>query len=89
MTHKSSGVRRAGAAALDLAYVACGRFDGFWEQGLSPWDVAAGGLLVQEAGGLISDFKGESDWLNAGTLVCGTPKVFAPMLAIVQSHFKS
>ena len=86
MTHKSSGVRRAGAAALDLAYVACGRFDGFWEQGLSPWDVAAGGLLVQEAGGLISDFKGESDWLNSGTLVCGTPKVFAPMLSVLQSH---
>ena len=88
MTQKSSGIRRPGAAALDLAYVACGRFDGFWEQGLSPWDVAAGGLLVQEAGGLISDFKGESDWLNSGTLVCGTPKVFAPMLGIVQNHFK-
>jgi myo-inositol-1(or 4)-monophosphatase len=69
-----------------LAYVACGRFDGFWEQWLSPWDVAAGGLLVQEAGGLISDFKGESDWLNSGTLVCGTPKVFAPMLSVLQSH---
>jgi myo-inositol-1(or 4)-monophosphatase len=89
MTQKSSGVRRPGAAALDLAYVACGRFDGFWEMGLNPWDVAAGGLLIQEAGGLIADFKGESDWLNSGTLVCGTPKVFAPMLGIVQSHFKS
>ena len=88
MTQKSSGVRRPGAATLDLAYVAAGRFDGFWEMGLSPWDVAAGGLLVQEAGGLIADFKGESDWLNSGTVVCGTPKVFAPMLQIIQAQFK-
>ncbi len=86
MTQKSAGIRRPGAAALDLAYVACGRFDGFWEMGLSPWDVAAGGLLIQEAGGLIADFKGESDWLNSGTVVCGTPKVFAPMLSIIQAH---
>jgi len=86
LTQKSSGVRRPGAAALDLAYVAAGRFDGFWEMGLSPWDVAAGGLLVQEAGGLIADFKGEGDWLHSGTLVCGTPKVFAPMLSIIQAQ---
>ncbi len=86
MTEKSAGVRRPGAAALDLAYVACGRFDGFWETGLSPWDVAAGGLMILEAGGLIADFKGEGDWLNSGTVVCGTPKVFAPMLQIIQAH---
>jgi myo-inositol-1(or 4)-monophosphatase len=85
MTQKSAGVRRPGAAALDLAYVACGRFDGFWEMGLNPWDVAAGGLLVLEAGGLVADFRGEGDWLNAGSIVCGTPKVFAPMLATIQS----
>ncbi len=86
MTEKSAGVRRPGAAALDLAYVACGRFDGFWENGLSPWDVAAGGLMILEAGGLIADFKGEGDWLHSGTVVCGTPKVFAPMLQIIQGH---
>lgn len=86
MTQKSSGIRRPGAAALDLAYVACGRFDGFWENGLSPWDVAAGGLMILEAGGLISDHKGEGDWLQSETIVCGTPKVFAPMLAIIQAH---
>jgi myo-inositol-1(or 4)-monophosphatase len=86
MTKSAAGIRRPGAAALDLAYVAAGRFDGFWEMGLSPWDVAAGGLMVQEAGGLIADFKGEGDWLNAGSVVCGTPKVFAPMLSIIQSH---
>lgn len=88
MTKSAAGIRRPGAAALDLAYVACGRFDGFWEMGLNPWDVAAGGLMVQEAGGLIADFKGEGDWLNAGSVVCGTPKVFAPMLSIIQSHSK-
>lgn len=86
LTQKSAGIRRPGAAALDLAYVACGRYDGFWEMGLNPWDVAAGGLLVQEAGGLVADFKGEANWLNDGTIVCGTPKVFAPMLAVVQAH---
>jgi len=89
LTQKSSGVRRSGAAALDLAYVAAGRFDGFWEMGLSPWDVAAGGLLVQEAGGLIADFKGEGDWLNSGTVVCGTPKVFAQVLSVIQAHCRA
>jgi myo-inositol-1(or 4)-monophosphatase len=89
MTQKSAGIRRPGAAALDLAYVACGRFDGFWERGLSPWDVAAGGLMVQEAGGLISDFSGEGNWLHDGSVISGTPKVFAPMLAIIQSHTKA
>jgi myo-inositol-1(or 4)-monophosphatase len=88
MTQKSAGIRRPGAAALDLAYVAAGRYDGFWEQGLNAWDVAAGGLFILESGGLIADFKGESDWLHSGTVVCGTPRVFAPMLAIIQAHNK-
>ncbi len=86
MMQKSAGIRRPGAAALDLAYVACGRYDGFWEAGLNPWDVAAGGLFILESGGLIADFKGDSNWLNDGTVVCGTPKVFAPMLAVIQAH---
>jgi myo-inositol-1(or 4)-monophosphatase len=77
---KSAGVRRAGAAALDLAYVACGRLDAFWELGLSPWDMAAGALLIQEAGGLVGDLRGEEGWLDAGDIACATPKVFPTLL---------
>lgn len=65
------GLRRCGAAALDLAYVACGRYDGFWELFLSPWDVAAGGLLVSEAGGVVSDFEGGNGWQD-GTQILAT-----------------
>jgi len=79
MSH-ASGVRRAGAAALDLAYVACGRLDGFWELGLSPWDVAAGALLIQEAGGLVTGITGEQDFLQSGDVIAATPKVFTEML---------
>ena len=80
----SSGVRRAGAAALDLAYVACGRLDAFWELGLSPWDMAAGALLVEEAGGLIGDLKGDAGFLDSGDVAAGTPKVFAELLAALR-----
>jgi myo-inositol-1(or 4)-monophosphatase len=66
------GLRRAGAAALDLAYVATGWLDGYWEYKLKPWDCAAGGLLVQEAGGIISDTDGDSFWLQKGSLVCAS-----------------
>ena len=76
----SSGVRRAGAAALDLAYVACGRLDAFWELGLSPWDMAAGALLIQEAGGLVGDLSGEGDYLEKGEVCAATPKVFPQLL---------
>jgi myo-inositol-1(or 4)-monophosphatase len=84
VTASTVGIRRPGAAALDLAYVACGRTDGFWEAGLSPWDMAAGALMILEAGGLVSDFEGKENYLETGDLVCGSPKVFAPLLAIVQ-----
>jgi myo-inositol-1(or 4)-monophosphatase len=84
ITEQTAGIRRPGAAALDLAYVACGRLDGFWEFGLSPWDMAAGSLLILEAGGLIGDFDGENDYLSAGHVVCGAPKVYAQLLALVQ-----
>jgi myo-inositol-1(or 4)-monophosphatase len=77
---KVAGIRRPGAAALDLAYVAAGRYDGFWEMGLAPWDMAAGALLVQEAGGLVADFRGEADYLASGRIVAGNPKIFAQML---------
>jgi myo-inositol-1(or 4)-monophosphatase len=76
----STGVRRAGAAALDLAYVACGRLDAFWELGLSPWDMAAGALLIQEAGGLVGDLAGEADYLERGEIAAATPKVFPQLL---------
>ena len=76
----SAGVRRAGAAALDLAYVACGRLDAFWEMGLSAWDMAAGALMIQEAGGLVSDLRGEDGYLDSGEIACATPKVFPRLL---------
>ena len=77
---KSSGVRRAGAAALDLAYVACGRLDAFWELGLAPWDMAAGALLIQEAGGLVGDLNGDDGYLERGEIATATPKVFPQLL---------
>ncbi len=83
---QTAGIRRAGSAALDLAYVASGRFDGFWEMNLKPWDIAAGILLVKEAGGMLCDFKGGSDYLNSGHLVCATPKVFKPLVQVVGKH---
>ena len=86
ITQKTAGIRRAGAAALDLAYVAAGRLDAFWEMGLSPWDMAAGVLMIQEAGGLVSDLAGETDFMNTGNVVAGTPKIFGQLLPIVQSY---
>jgi myo-inositol-1(or 4)-monophosphatase len=76
----TAGIRRPGSAALDLAYVAAGRLDGFWEIGLNDWDMAAGALLVEEAGGLVSDFSGGSEYLETGNVVCGSPKVFKEIL---------
>jgi len=81
---RAPGVRRAGAASLDLAYVAAGRLDGFWELGLKPWDMAAGALMILVAGGLVSDFEGGEHFMESGAIVAGTPKVFAPLLAVVQ-----
>ncbi len=75
-----AGVRRAGAAALDLAYVASGRLDGFWEFTLKPWDIAAGVLLIKEAGGLVSDLSGSENYFKTGSIVAGNPKVFKSLL---------
>lgn len=83
---QTSGIRRCGSAALDLAYVAAGRFDAFWEMKLNKWDIAAGILLVTEAGGLVSDFNGGVDYLETGHVVVGSPKVFKPVLQIVQKN---
>ncbi len=85
LTQKTAGIRRPGAASLDLAYVASGRFDGFWEMGLSPWDMAAGVLLILEAGGLVSDLSGEANYHTTGNLVAGTPKIFGQLLPIIQA----
>jgi myo-inositol-1(or 4)-monophosphatase len=82
----SAGIRRAGSAALDLAYVAAGRLDGFWEFGLSPWDIAAGSLLISEAGGLVGDLRGEPDYLRTGNIVAGAPKVFVQLLQTLSPH---
>lgn len=77
---RCAGVRRAGSAALDLAYVAAGRLDGFWEFGLSRWDIAAGVLLVHEAGGLVSDPEGGEGYLESGDIIAGNPKITKKML---------
>jgi myo-inositol-1(or 4)-monophosphatase len=87
MTEKCAGLRRPGAAALDLAYVAAGRLDGFFERGLQPWDMAAGSLLVTEAGGIVGTFAGESDYLYKNEAIAATPKVFAQMVNVL-SQFK-
>lgn len=83
LSQDTAGIRRAGSAALDLAYVAAGRYDGFWEFGLHTWDIAAGALIVAEAGGLISDFTGNDHYLTNGNVVCGNPKVFKQILQTI------
>jgi len=86
--NKVSDLRRAGSAALDLAYLACGRCEGFFEIGLSPWDIAAGAILIKEAGGVITDFGGGPDYLLTGNIVAGTPAIHKEILAEVKSVFK-
>lgn len=81
---QSAGIRRAGAASLDLAYVAAGRLDAFWEIGLAQWDIAAGALLVREAGGLIADIDASDNYLESGNIVCGSPKCFKAVLQAVK-----
>ncbi|MCO5230944.1 MAG: inositol monophosphatase [Chitinophagales bacterium] len=83
------GVRRLGAAAVDLAYVACGRYNAFFEYSLAPWDVAAGALIVREAGGQVSDFLGEENWLLGKTIVAGSEKGHAGVLKLVKEYFKA
>ena len=82
----SAGIRRAGSAALDLAYVAAGRIDGFWELDLNIWDIAAGVLLVEEAGGLVADLEGGMDNLKSGDIVAASPLVFKAMLQKIRTH---
>ncbi|RPH18584.1 MAG: inositol monophosphatase [Alphaproteobacteria bacterium TMED89] len=80
----SAGVRRAGSAALDLAYVAAGRYDGFWERGLSAWDVAAGGLIVNEAGGRVTDFEGGNRIVSDRSIIAAAPMIYDQLLQLVR-----
>lgn len=86
MMSNGGQLRRTGSAALDLAYVAAGRLDGFWEIGLKPWDMAAGAVLIQEAGGLVGDLRGDMNFMETGNIVGGSPKVFKALLQTIQPH---
>ena len=88
ITERCAGLRRPGAAALDLAYVASGRLDGFFEKGLKPWDMAAGSLLITEAGGIMGTFAGDSDYLFKGDAIAGNPKIFAQMISLLSPFAK-
>ena len=81
-----AGLRRPGAAALDLCYVAAGYYDAFFETGLQPWDAAAGSLMITEAGGLVGNFTGESDYLYQRELVAGTPKVYGQLVQMLAPY---
>jgi myo-inositol-1(or 4)-monophosphatase len=83
----TQGMRRMGSAAVDLAYTACGRFDGFFEYGLSPWDVAGGICLIEEAGGIVSDFSGGNNHLFGRTILGSSKALYPELLAIMQTHF--
>ena len=83
---RCAGVRRPGAAALDLAYVAAGFTDGFFESNLQPWDVAAGSLLITEAGGLVGNFSGDADFLETGECMAGAPKIYSQMATLLGKY---
>ena len=83
---RSKAIRRCGSAALDLAYVAAGRVDGFWEMGLSPWDIAAGEILVREAGGVVSDWSGGSGHRDSGWVAAGGPETHRLLTSILAEY---
>lgn len=82
----TAGVRREGAASLDLCQVARGRFDGYFEFNLKPWDIAAGALIVREAGGFVTDTDGEEHWLESGNITAGNAKILAQLLQLIGKH---
>ena len=84
----TAGVRRAGAAALDLCYVAAGRLDAFWETGLHKWDMAAGALIIREAGGIISGLDGSESFLDTGHVLTGTPKIYSGLARLFAPHIR-
>jgi myo-inositol-1(or 4)-monophosphatase len=83
---QTGDIRRAGAATLDLAYVACGRLDGFWEMGLKIWDMAAGALLIKEAGGIVCDINGSDNQLKSGNIVCANPTLLKQLLKAIKQY---
>jgi myo-inositol-1(or 4)-monophosphatase len=83
---EAAGIRRAGAAALDLAYVAAGRLDGFWEIGIMEWDMAAGILLIKEAGGVVTDFSFNDNYLASGNVIAGSPKMHQMLYQLIEPH---
>lgn len=87
LLYHSQGVRRLGSAAGDLAYVACGRFEAFYEYNLCPWDVAAGSLIVQQAGGRVVDFQGKDNYIFGKEIIAANPSVYQELLQVVQKHF--
>ena len=86
MTRQCAGLRRPGAASLDLAYVAAGRYDGFFESELKPWDMAAGALIITEAGGLVGNYRGEEGFLESGEIMVGNPRIFAQMAQVLGKY---
>jgi myo-inositol-1(or 4)-monophosphatase len=86
VAQQTAGIRRGGSAALDLAYLAAGRVDGFWEIGLKKWDIAAGMLLIKEAGGIISDFQGGNTTWETGNIVASNPKCLKQLLQTLRPH---
>lgn len=88
LSQRTSGIRRLGSAALDLAYVAAGRYDGYWEASLQPWDIAAGALLVTEAGGRVDDFTATQDYLNSGDIVAASGAIFATMAEACGANYR-
>jgi myo-inositol-1(or 4)-monophosphatase len=86
---KSAGLRRPGAASLDLAWTAAGRYDGFFETGLKPWDLAAGALLITEAGGMVSDMQGTENYVKSGHICAGNPFIHPQLLEIIKPHLTS
>ncbi|MGB5331041.1 MAG: inositol monophosphatase family protein [Woeseiaceae bacterium] len=89
VVRNTSGVRRPGAAALDLCYVAAGRLDAFWETGLAPWDMAAGSLIIREAGGIVSALDGGENYLDTGHILCGTPKIYKDLAKLCANDIKA
>jgi len=87
LIHHTQAIRRPGAASYDLCCVACGRFDGFYEYALNPWDVGAAGLIVQEAGGVVTDWEGGDNWLSGERIVAGNPAIHKKLLESIQEHF--
>lgn len=88
LSQRAQGVRRDGSAALDLCYVACGRYESFWELGLNPWDMAAGALIVEEAGGMVTDLRGGSFTYYKGELVASNGLIHGEMIEIIKPYFK-